>query len=189
MNEDIQQNEIESHFNSELELLTEALNEANELYDEVKFHYDAIKNSSGRGTLTFVQNQTSSLVSLKTMKLQIIKEQINIKKNIMDFELKKKNAEGEEDADNKVVLKVLQELNKQDSVKKDVVINEIEVEDESNFDDEFERRLKELEDEGSIEFSESEQNAINERNGANQINVDELIKSVVNSQREENEEE
>lgn len=191
MDEQRQLSEVELRFNDELDLLKQALNEADELYDEIKLHYDAIKNSTGRGTLSFVQNQTSSLVSLKTMKLQIIKEQIGIKKNIMDIEIKKKNSEGEEGADNKVVAMVLQELNKKDSTdnKLNQVVNEIDTDNVESFEDELERRLQELESEGALVFSESEKNAKEERNGANKLDVDALIKSVMNDELSDDEEE
>lgn len=75
-------------FKEELDLVNLEITEIDNLYSEIKTHYDKIKNSPVRGSLTFLEKQTSNLVSIKTAKLNLIKEKINMKKSISDINYK-----------------------------------------------------------------------------------------------------
>lgn len=80
-------------FNEELEIINEELKEIDDLYAEIKTHYDRVKNSSSKGSLTFVEKQTNNLISMKTTKLQYIKERANMKKTLSDLAFKQKNSD------------------------------------------------------------------------------------------------
>jgi hypothetical protein len=60
-------------FKEEFTQLDEELKSIDNLYDEVKTHFDKIKNSNSRGSLTFIEKQTSNLVSLRSARLNVIK--------------------------------------------------------------------------------------------------------------------
>jgi hypothetical protein len=77
-------------FKEEFTQLDEELKSIDNLYDEVKTHFDKIKNSNSRGSLTFIEKQTSNLVSLRSARLNVIKEKINIKRTSTDFKYKEK---------------------------------------------------------------------------------------------------
>jgi len=84
-----------SLFDDEMEMINKEIDELDSLYSELKGHFDAIKGSQARGSLSFVKDQTSNLISLKTAKLNYIKQKADMKKNITDFAFKEKNASKE----------------------------------------------------------------------------------------------
>ncbi|ALN97888.1 hypothetical protein Bp8pS_209 [Bacillus phage vB_BpuM-BpSp] len=73
---------------NEMNLLYEELGKTNELYDEIKGHYDVIKNSRSGANLKFIQDQTSNLISLKSNKVSIIQQIINAKKVKSETDIK-----------------------------------------------------------------------------------------------------
>ena len=79
---------IKLDISKELEMLNKELVEHEELYSEIKDHYDNVKASRGSGTLGFIQKQTESLVSIKSGKLSIIQQIINTKKVDVEIQLK-----------------------------------------------------------------------------------------------------
>jgi hypothetical protein len=81
---------IDEHFDEELELINDQIREVNELYEELKTHYDTVKQSRNQGTLSFMHLQASNLVSLKNSKASLIKDRITVKKNIADLYMKDK---------------------------------------------------------------------------------------------------
>jgi hypothetical protein len=94
--------DIKFDVRDEIKLLEEALQENEELYSEIKGHYDKVKNS-GTGVLQFVEKQTSNLISLKSNKVSIIQQMIAAKKNDAELKIKIKNANKEEKGGNAIV--------------------------------------------------------------------------------------
>jgi hypothetical protein len=82
---------IKLDISAEMKLLNEALKESEDLFAEVKTHYDKVK-SGGSGTLQFVEKQTANLISLKQNKLGIIQQMVNAKKTDAELKLKIANA-------------------------------------------------------------------------------------------------
>jgi len=78
-------------FKDDMELINEELNNLDELYNELKTHFDGVKNSQSRGSLSFIKDQTSNLISIKTTKLNYIKQRADLKKNITDFAFKERS--------------------------------------------------------------------------------------------------
>ena len=83
MNEDIKE------FDQELAYLESELKESKDLYDELKLHFDNVRESRGSGVLRFISDQARNLISLKSHNISIIKEKALIRK--MKIELDKKN--------------------------------------------------------------------------------------------------
>lgn len=82
---------IKVDISTEMKLLQEALQENEELFTEIKTHYDNVKKG-GPGTLQFIEKQTSNLISLKQNKLGIIQQMVNVKKTDAELKLKIANA-------------------------------------------------------------------------------------------------
>ena len=80
--------ELDINFDEEIELIRNELINNDDFYKETKDHFEAVKNSRTSGTLSFVHLQTANLVSLKSNKLNLIKELINIKKTKADLQMK-----------------------------------------------------------------------------------------------------
>jgi hypothetical protein len=88
---ELSEKDIKLDISSEMKLLNEALKESEELFTEVKTHYDNVKKG-GSGTLQFVEKQTANLISLKQNKLGIIQQMITAKKTDAELKLKIANA-------------------------------------------------------------------------------------------------
>jgi hypothetical protein len=86
-------------FDEELTLINNELDALDDLYTEVKTHYDGVKNSITRGSLTFVEKQTTNLVGIKTAKLNYIKLRSDLKRNVVDFGFKDKQIKAREGED------------------------------------------------------------------------------------------
>jgi hypothetical protein len=94
--------DIKLDITKELSMLTEALKENDELYTEVKEHYDKVKKG-GPGTLQFVEKQTANLISLKSNKISIIQQIVNTKKVDAETRIKILNANKGEDGNDKII--------------------------------------------------------------------------------------
>jgi len=138
---------------TELNLLQEALKETDELYDEVKTHYDVVKKSASKGTLMFIQSQTSNLISLKSNKVSIIQQTINAKKTKAELELKSRKGD-EEDSDvrfkhlaHELYDVIRQNRNDEDVMNKINGRTELpeEAEEEIDYDELIDSRINELE--------------------------------------------
>lgn len=73
---------------NDFEKLDKEITEIDNLFIELKTHYDGLKDKSG--TLTFLEKQAINLVTLKKIKLDALKQKSELKKSIAEFELKKK---------------------------------------------------------------------------------------------------
>jgi len=85
-------------FQEDMNLINEEINNLDELYNELKTHFDGVKNSQSRGSLTFIKDQTSNLISIKTTKLNYIKQRADLKKNVTDFAFKEKSLSVKQDS-------------------------------------------------------------------------------------------
>lgn len=134
MEEDKQNKEINieplSYFSEELGQIKDSLVEIDDLYTEIKEHYDLVKRTRERGSTTFLQFQTGNLISLKNTKYSLIKEKINLKKNISDLILKQKKSEDSDTQDNELIRRLYQELLNNDTVSKSKVLEIEESEEE-----------------------------------------------------------
>lgn len=87
-------------FENENNLIDSEINKIDDLYLEIKSHFDTVKNSRSAGTLTFIEKQTANLVNLKNAKLGMIREKINIKKISSDLDYKEKQLAAKEKENN-----------------------------------------------------------------------------------------
>ena len=83
-------------FNDEMEMINNEIENLDDLYSELKGHFDSIKNSQARGSLSFIKDQTSNLIAIKTAKLNYIKQKADMKKNTTDFAFKEKTLSSKE---------------------------------------------------------------------------------------------
>lgn len=166
--------DIISHFDNELRLIDDSISDIELLYAETKEHYDRVKNSQSRGSLNFVERQTSNLVSLKTAKVTMIKERINIKKLQIDTFFKQEKAKGDENNNNEaLVAQVAQYLMKNDTAVNDIeddYVGDVEgtvsagrtSDVEKSVDDLLAERIKQLQEDGQIELTDNEIATMNE---------------------------
>ena len=150
----MEENKYVGLFKDETELINKEISEIDSLYEEVKTHYDALKNSFAKGSLSFIEKQTSNLVSLKTAKSSLIKDRITIKKLCADFELKDIKANGDSNDTSGLAQQIAKEIlnAKEDSVVENFVQHANEIDE-----DPLERRIRELEESGSIKYSDNEE--------------------------------
>lgn len=181
-----QELDVTSYYSDELDQLDKALVEMEALYDETKEHYDEVKNSRTKGSLSFVHLQLGNLISMKNARLAIIKEKVSIKKTVADYQIKEKKAEGAGAGDAAVVAEVMRQLNNQDTYTKNTA--PIEEVDEEDAEDAIERRINELEGKGKLKFTDNEKAVKYEKSGVTppeeeeedeEETTEELVKIVV----------
>lgn len=160
---------MEEFFKEELDLIKQEIEATDELYDELKEHFDRIKTSSSPGALGFITKQTPNLVSLKGNKISLIKDLVNAKKVIIETSIKTK-PEDNQDNDNetlKAIHRMLLENKKEDYIKN---INETTQVETEQFDDEYydnllEQKLAEIDEnaetpEDEVKVTVKEENVI-----------------------------
>jgi len=86
-------------FDKEMDMIDAEIEELDSLFTELKTHFDGIKNSQARGSLSFIKDQTSNLISIKSAKLNYIKQRADMKKNLTDFAFKDKTISSKESTD------------------------------------------------------------------------------------------
>jgi len=83
--------DIDELYQEDIDLLNAEMNAMQELYDEMKIHYDNVKNKTktqaGSGAYNFLLQQSETLVKLKEVKMKMAKERVNTKKIMMDTKL------------------------------------------------------------------------------------------------------
>jgi Peptidase M10 serralysin C terminal len=147
---------IKLDISMELALLNGALKENEDLYTEVKTHYDRVKQG-GSGTLQFVEKQTANLISLKSNKLSIIQQMITAKKVDAETKLKIITANKGGDGNDKLIGDMANAMydliltKKKDKSFDDIMGAQKKIDVEVNSDDDvdvdalLEARLEELE--------------------------------------------
>lgn len=160
-------------FEEDLALIDASINEMDELYEEIKDHFDSLKGTYARGSLNFIQGQTGNLISLKTAKFNLIKERVAIKKIQEDLRLKNENAKGDQaSADQAIVTELLSKILKTSDTNKDNIID-IPQESEDS-DDELLSRLDSLIDSGDITMSDNDMRIKFEKMGISLVVVKEV---------------
>lgn len=81
-----------SRFQAELDKIQKTQEILESLYEETKTHFDAIKKSNSRNTLSFIHLQTGNLTALLNAQLSAAKDSFNIKKVEAELELKSKQS-------------------------------------------------------------------------------------------------
>ena len=137
-----------------------AIEELDELYDETKEHFDAVKRARSNGSLAFIHLQTSNLVSIKNSKFSVLKELINIKKIEAELTLKESRNQLGGSQDDSIVHSLMKQLMDKEDV--------IDYDDDDNFppikgkhkeedvDEVLTRKIRELRDSGEMQFSDNE---------------------------------
>ena len=135
--------EFKKLFEKEEEEINNAIADIDELYKEVKDHYDVLKNnrsaSGGRGLLSFIHQQTGNLVNLKNSKASLINNKILLKKYEYEIYLKEKKENNKENVNEELINQIMSRLEKNED-------DEV-YEDDTNFTDEddiLEKRLKKI---------------------------------------------
>lgn len=163
---------MQDFFQDELNLIQKEIEATDDLYDELKLHFDNIKKSTGNGALTFISKQTPNLVSLKGNKISLIKDLVNTKKIIIESSIKTKGNDdnSKEDEILKGIHRLLLENKKEDYIQN----IEKESENQQEHDDEYYDNLLE---ERLIEINETTKNEEPEKS------KDEDIKYVVDLEK------
>jgi hypothetical protein len=154
------------YFANEEAELNNAIKEIDDLYDEIKIHYDRVKNASmhangGRGVLTFLQNQTGNLVALKNSKASLINNKITMKKYAADLALKQKKDMNESQVNNDIINAILDKLNAEEETATIIDVDDITDNNkilEVSPDELLEKRIKDLQKSGDIEPDEDDSN-------------------------------
>ncbi len=157
MAKDITENNIDrlkEEFNKELSEIEKVIQEVDSLYDETKEHFDEIRNARVKGSLIFIQGQTSNLISMKNTKASLIKEKVNIKKTIVDLDLKNKKVEGTDEVgkEKEFLMNFFKELNNSNME----ITCKTEKKKKRNDDELLSNRIKELEESGELSLNENE---------------------------------
>lgn len=150
---------IEGRFKDDIDLLQQELEDTNLLYDELKEHFDNIKNSRSPGALRFISDQTKSLISLKSHKISLIKEKISSKKMILELDMKIKSVNGSKGngGDLRALLAMINEENLVESSPELTVLYNSNCDDE-DIDDLLDKRLMDMEKENKSIKEEDEDN-------------------------------
>lgn len=77
--------QIQDEFSIELQYLSKLYNELNDLENDAEQILAEVKSSYAKGSLMFVQNQTSNLISIKKAKSDILRDRIAAKKIKFDL--------------------------------------------------------------------------------------------------------
>lgn len=105
------------NLNRELELLEEELIENENIYNQIKKHFDStMKNQYSQSK--FVAEQTTNLMNIRNSRLNIIKEMIGVKKSQVDIQIKDytaTKAEQGENGSNQALAKEIYNLLKNDT--------------------------------------------------------------------------
>ena len=119
-------------FQDEIDMLYKEMNDLDDLFFETKQHLDQVRNSQRnvrvQGAFTFLSNQTTTLVSLKSTKLSLIKSLIDVKNKQFqnDVKLNEVNNGDDEGVNDSAVLTQLIEhlsLNRAQNAVKDNIQN------------------------------------------------------------------
>lgn len=95
--------EVIKHYNENIESINEELDVTESLYDELKIHFDRIKNSTTSGALNFVSKQTPNLIALRKNKIDLLKEKNAVMKSIIDSSIKLQSDEDNSNGDNEII--------------------------------------------------------------------------------------
>lgn len=170
MRDEIADPSIFEHYKDEFNAFDQLGRDLENLYSQTKEHYDAMLNNRARGTLNFIQGQTSNLVSIKSAQIQVLREKSNLKRNILDSGFRKKSADKDSSSSVGVAMEIMRQLVKSDADEKPTIID-VEAHEVDNLDE----VVQELEEAGKIKYSESEMNpkAV--------LNVEKTIRSIISA--------
>jgi len=163
--EGLSSSDIQKYFANEEKQIHGLMEEIDELYIETKSFFDKVMHSKTKGSLTFIKDQTSNLITLKTSKLALIKELTNIKKTSLELDHKfnkDDDAGGYSKKDAELIKQMIKEMDSSgnlsneeygDDDSEDFENNEIIASSyEDDEDEEFERAFEER----GIELNDSE---------------------------------
>jgi hypothetical protein len=154
--------QMEEFFSDEIELIKKELEEADNLYVELKEHFDQVKQSRSPGALNFISKQTTNIISAKSNKISLLKDLVSTKKIIIDSAVKTKSDDSNANGDNAILAelhKMLLNNSKETYIEKEVPK---EVHDDSYYDDLLEKRLHEIEEKKEEVVEEKEETTKND---------------------------
>lgn len=154
----------EARFNGSLILLANLMTETNEATIRGKDYLEKLESGKVRTSPMAITNQMSNINSLLSTKLSIIKEINAVNKQISELELKKsaaveksgKNKEAEEQNSKFVIDKMFDRLMDNDIPVPKSDRAKSKKDKKKDISKDIDKRIKELEDEGEIEFSDTE---------------------------------
>ena len=147
---------MQEFFQEELDMIKSEIQASDELFNELKEHFDKVKKSTSSGALTFISKQTPSLISAKNNKISLMKDLVNTKKIIIETSLKTKSEEGK-DGDNATIAaihKMLLENKKDDYIKNMVTEESQEQYDDEYYDNLLEAKIEEINEEAETKEEE-----------------------------------
>ena len=89
-------NKFKKEFAEELTMLNDLLDEVNKFGKSLDKKYESMSGSKTKGVSKHTNDLIQSIITTKSTKLQIVKEMTNLKKSIMDLQLKEGKRIGEE---------------------------------------------------------------------------------------------
>ena len=108
MNKQIDIRNVQQYYEKTLQELQDEMDLTDDLYEELKEHFDGIKKSSSPGALTFISKQTPNLIALRKNKIDLLTKQADITKNIIDSTIKLTADDDDEDSS----MAILKEINR-----------------------------------------------------------------------------
>lgn len=144
---------MQEFFQEELDMIRSEIQASDELFIELKEHFDKVKKSTSNGALTFISKQTPSLISAKNNKISLMKDLVNTKKIIIETSLKTKSDDSK-DGDNATIAaihKMLLENKKEEYIKNMVQEDSEDVYDDEYYDNLLEAKIEEINEEAETE--------------------------------------
>lgn len=92
------------------DMLKEEYNDLDTFLNETETHFQRLRNSPNSSSLKFIADQTSNIASIRSNKVNIIKEMINLEKIEIDTQVKEYNLNKGEDGDDAAIKKVSTEV-------------------------------------------------------------------------------
>lgn len=160
-NEMISLNDIDDIYDEDIAFWNNEITEIDELYTELKEHYDKVKKSSkgSPGSFNFMLTQAENLIKLKETKMKLGKERVNTKKIKTDTKLSilrsRKDEGKDEDKYASIANAMYEKIMQGPSIKEPAVPKMIE--SESDVDSILDQRAQELEDKENSNKAKEEQ--------------------------------
>ena len=114
----IQDPELLNYFEEELKAIDEEIKDTDNLYNELKEHFDGVKKSRSTGALNFISKQTPNLISAKSNKISLLKDKVALKKIVLDVSIKLNGNDDDNNARDNMLLKMASQLLLENNSKK-----------------------------------------------------------------------
>lgn len=170
---------IGEYFQDEMSELNQAISEIDDLYKEIKSHFDVVMQSSksGKAPLSFIHLQTGNLVKLKDSKANLIGNKVTLKKINADLAMKQKGNIDNAEKLQETISAIMERIDSTIEVgvidsDEDYNYKENFKEENEDIDDELERRINKLKKQGKIEGLEQFEEEFESNNDNNEKEIE-----------------